>query len=84
MSKNPKYGSSLFLVASHAPRPVFTTHPQSGLKTAKHGKDYLFKDDFRQFFSMNELIEEELTKKIIGAAIEVYRYWVRAWWSVYV
>jgi hypothetical protein len=28
---------------------------------------------------MNELIEEELTEKIIGAAIEVHRYWGQAW-----
>lgn len=50
-------------------------HPLS-LEAQRHGGGLLITENQRRYLIMNgSLIEEELTKKIIGAAIEVHRYW---------
>ena len=68
-------GSSLFLMDKHSPRPVFTTHPRrAGWRHRGTEEDCFCEGDSKQQFSMSELIEEELTEKFIGAAIEVHRY----------
>jgi hypothetical protein len=50
-------------------------HPLS-LETLRHGGGLPITKSQRRYLNMTgSLIEEELTKRIIGAAIEVHRYW---------